>query len=70
MYFHGIILLDNTFGWNMELDLANKVAQETGPNRDGGGVIAAEDARKVMDLCLVGRDWDKLREVAAISRTS
>ncbi|HBK08627.1 MAG TPA: short-chain dehydrogenase [Acetobacteraceae bacterium] len=48
----------------MELGLAGKVALVTGANRGIGAAIAAELANEGMNLCLVARDSDKLRQVA------
>jgi 3-oxoacyl-[acyl-carrier protein] reductase len=49
----------------MELGLSGKVALVTGANRGIRAAVAAELAREGMHLCLVARDSDKLRDVAA-----
>ena len=49
----------------MELGLSGKVALVTGASRGIGAAICAELAREGMDICLVARDENKMREVAA-----
>lgn len=49
----------------VELGLSGKVALVTGASRGIGAAICAELAREGMDICLVARDEEKMREVAA-----
>jgi 3-oxoacyl-[acyl-carrier protein] reductase len=52
----------------MDRGLNGKVALVTGPGRGIGAAIALELAREGVHLCLVARDLEKLREVAAAVR--
>jgi len=49
----------------MDLELNGRVAVVTGASRGIGAAICAELAREGMDICLVARDADAMRSVAA-----
>ena len=49
----------------MELELNGKVALVTGANRGVGAAVATELSKEGVHLCLVARDPDRLRDVAA-----